>query len=120
MIRGLLILLGFQLAGELLAEFIGWPIPGPVIGMILLFAALLARGGVPEGLKRTSQGLLAHLSLLFIPAGSGIIAYVTLIRREWLPLSVSLVGSTILAMAVTALTMQRLVPIGEKSNERDP
>lgn len=109
MIGGLLILLGFQLVGELLAELTGWPIPGPVIGMILLFITLSIRGKVPEGLHRTAQGLLAHLSLLFVPAGSGVMAYLALIRREWLPLSAALVGSTVLAMAVTALTMQALV-----------
>lgn len=112
MIAGLLILLGFQLAGELLAEFTGWPIPGPVLGMILLFVTLLIRGGAPEGLKRTARSLLRHLSLFFIPAGTGIIAYLALIRQEWLPLSAALVGSTVLAMAVTALTMQALVRAG--------
>ncbi len=109
MITGLLILLGFQLAGEAIAQLTGWPIPGPVLGMILLFVTLSIRGGASEGLQRTSRGLLKHLSLLFVPAGSGVVAYVALIRREWLPLSAALVGSTVLAMAITALTMQALV-----------
>jgi holin-like protein len=112
MIAGLLILLGFQLTGELLAELTGWPIPGPVLGMILLFITLLIRGEAPEGLQRTARALLRHLSLFFVPAGSGIIAYLALIRREWLPLSAALVGSTVLAMAVTAMTMQALIRDG--------
>jgi holin-like protein len=115
MITGLLILLGFQLAGELIAQLTGWPIPGPVLGMILLFATLLIRGGAPKGLDRTARSLLKHLSLLFVPAGSGIVAYLTLIEQEWLPLSAALVGSTVLAMAITALTTQALVHRGESS-----
>jgi holin-like protein len=109
MIGGLLVLLGFQLIGEIVAQLTGWPIPGPVIGMILLFAVLLVRGRASDGVQRTAQGLLSHLSLFFVPAGAGIVAYVALIRREWLPLSAALVGSTTLAMAVTALTMQGLI-----------
>lgn len=112
MIAGLLILLGFQLAGELIAQLTGWPIPGPVLGMILLFVTLLIRGGAPKGLDRTARALLKHLSLFFVPAGTGIIAYLALIRQEWLSLSAALVGSTVLAMAVTALTMQALVREG--------
>lgn len=112
MITGLMILLGFQLAGEVIAQLTGWPIPGPVIGMILLFVTLLIRGEAPEGLQQTARGLLKHLSLFFVPAGAGVVTYLTLIQREWLPLSAALVGSTVLAMAVTALTMQALVRNG--------
>ena len=108
MIQGLLILLGFQLIGEICVRLLGWPIPGPVVGMILLFITLLIRGGAPDGLKHTAQGLLSHLSLFFVPAGAGIVAYVGLIRQEWLPLSAALIGSTVLAMALTALTLQAL------------
>ena len=109
MIGGLLVLLGFELVGEVIAQLTGWPIPGPVIGMTLLFTTLLVRGGASDGLQRTARVLLSHLSLFFVPAGAGIVAYVVLIRREWLPLSAALVGSTTLAMAVTAVTMQALV-----------
>jgi holin-like protein len=118
MVGGLTILLLFQLAGELITTGFDLPIPGPVIGMGLLFVALLVRGresdagnqpGLPAGLERAAQGLLDHLSLLFVPAGCGVITYSALIRQEWLPITVSLIGSTLLTIAVTALTMQALL-----------
>jgi holin-like protein len=109
MIGGLALLLLFQLAGELIATATGLPIPGPVIGMLLLFVALLVRGKVPQGLERASQGLIGVLSLLFVPAGSGIVAYFALIQQEWVPITVALIGSTVLTIAVTALTMQALI-----------
>lgn len=109
MIVGLAVLLLFQLVGESIAILLDLPIPGPVIGMILLFLMLTLRGGVPKGLEHISQGLLKHLSLLFVPAGSGIVAYFGLLAREWIPLAVALLVSTVLTIAVTALTMRALV-----------
>jgi holin-like protein len=133
MVGGLTILLLFQLAGELIATGFDLPIPGPVIGMGLLFVALLVRGsaarsarsrplsqgarGLGEGLERAAQGLLNQLSLLFIPAGCGIITHLALIRDEWLPITVSLVGSTLIAIAVTALTMQALLRLQRARQE---
>ena len=108
MIGGLALLLVFQLAGELIVTVTGLPIPGPVIGMLLLFCALLVRGEAPEGLEHATQGLLGILSLLFVPAGTGIVAYLALIRQEWLPITAALVGSTLLTIGVTAVTMQAL------------
>ncbi|MGD9871394.1 MAG: CidA/LrgA family protein, partial [Thauera sp.] len=106
MIAALTLLLVFQLVGEVIARALGLPVPGPVIGMALLFLALLLRGGPGEGLRRTSGQLLQHLSLLFVPAGTGIVLYGERIAAEWLPLLVSLFLSTLLALAVTALVLK--------------
>ena len=108
MIAALTLLLVFQLAGEVIARALALPIPGPVIGMALLFLALLIRGGPGEGLRQTSGQLLQHLSLLFVPAGTGIVLYGDRIAAEWLPLLVSLFVSTFLAIAVTALVLKAL------------
>lgn len=105
MLESLAALLLFQLAGEVLVQATAAPIPGPVVGMLLLFLALQVRGGVPEPLRATSQGLLAHLSLLFVPAGVGVMLYVQRIAEEWLAILVALFLSTWLSVAVTALVM---------------
>lgn len=108
MLAALTLLLVFQLAGEVLAHSFALPIPGPVIGMALLFVALLLRGGPGENLRQTSGQLLQHLSLLFVPAGTGIVLYGERIAAEWLPLVVAMVASTLLAIIVTALLLQAL------------
>jgi hypothetical protein len=54
MIAALTLLLVFQLVGEVIARALALPIPGPVIGMALLFLALLVRGGPGEELRQTS------------------------------------------------------------------
>jgi holin-like protein len=94
-----------QLVGELVAVATGWPIPGPVIGMALLFAGLLVRGGIPAGLGGVGEGLVGNLSLLFVPAGVGVMQHAKLIGSELVPISVALLVSTVLAVAVTGIFM---------------
>ena len=94
MLPALTQLLIFQLAGEVLARGLGLPVPGPVLGMLLLFVALLVRGGPGDSLQGTSQTLLQHLSLLFVPAGTGIMVHLHRVADEWLPLLLALLLST--------------------------
>jgi holin-like protein len=108
MLGALTLLLVFQLIGEVLAQLFALPIPGPVIGMALLFATLALRGGPSPELRDTAQNLLQHLSLLFVPAGVGVMLHFNRIGDEWLPLAASLVGSTVLTIAVTALVLRAL------------
>ena len=97
-----------QLIGETLVSVLGLPVPGPVIGMAIMFIGLLIKGSVPDGLSSVGDTLLSHMSLLFIPAGVGIMVNAELIQREIIPISVSLVISTFLCIAVTGLLMSWL------------
>lgn len=113
MINALTWLLLYQLTGEILAHVLDLPIPGPVIGMALLLLTLIIRGEgarpLSASLQHTASTLLQHLSLLFVPAGTGVMLYLDLIADEWLPISVALIVSTLSAMAVTALALQALL-----------
>ncbi|UCV06854.1 CidA/LrgA family protein [Dechloromonas denitrificans] len=106
MISDLTVLLIFQLIGEVLARSLDLPVPGPVIGMLLLFLALLLRGGPGDGLRTTGQNLLQHLSLLFVPAGTGIMVHLHRVADEWPALLLSLLISTLATLVVTALAMK--------------
>ncbi|MFC5300425.1 CidA/LrgA family protein [Azospira restricta] len=108
MLAALTQLLIFQLVGEVIARGLDLPVPGPVLGMLLLFLALALRRGPDRELQTTSHTLLQHLSLLFVPAGTGIVVHLDRVADEWLPLLLSLVASTVLTLAVTALTMRAL------------
>jgi len=109
MLGALTVLLVFQLAGEALVLYFGMPVPGPVVGMLLLFASLLVRGSVPAGLRATANGILQHLSLLFVPAGTGVMLHFSRVAGEWPAILLALAGSTALCIGVTALTMQALM-----------
>lgn len=106
MLAALTQLLLFQLAGEVIARGINLPLPGPVLGMVFLFFALMLRGGPGQELQSTGQNLLQHLSLLFVPAGAGIMVHLHRVSDEWLPLLLSLLISTIATLVVTALVMR--------------
>ena len=114
MLNGFAVLLYCQLAGTLIVTALNLTIPGPVCGMALLFLGLLVKGKVPDALGRAADGLLGNLSLLFVPAGVGVMLHADLLRADWLPVSAALVVSTLLTVAVTALVMVRLNRAGAK------
>ncbi len=106
------VFLGLQLLGEVLVGVTGLPLPGPVVGMALLFLGLTVAGEarVPDGLEATARGLLGHLSLLFVPAGVGVLVHLAVLRDQGLAIALALVGSTLITVAVTAWVMAALSP----------
>ncbi len=109
MLRTLTILIMCQFAGEVVARVAGLTMPGPVLGLLLLLGLLAVRGGPDEAMRSTSTGLLRHLSLLFVPAGVGVITQLDALGRDWLAIGIAIVVSTVLGLGVTALVMQRLI-----------
>ncbi len=109
MLRALTFLILCQFAGEVTARAAGLTMPGPVLGLLLLLGILAVRGGPDEAMRSTSTGLLRHLSLLFVPAGVGVITQLDALGRDLLAIGVAIVVSTALGLAVTALVMQRLI-----------
>ncbi|WP_415897598.1 CidA/LrgA family protein [Neptuniibacter sp. QD72_48] len=108
MIQGFLILLVCQLVGELIVTAASVPIPGSVVGMVLLLVGLIIRGEVPEGLRVTAEGLLKVLPLLLVPAGVGLMNYFGVLSDYWLELMVSLFVSTLITMFVVAFMLKVL------------
>ena len=102
-------LLTLQTVGELLSRGLSLPLPGPVIGMLLLLVALRSPR-VREPVALCADFLLAHLSLLFVPVAVGVMAYLPLLRQYGLRLLVVLVLSTWIGLAVTALVL-RVLPV---------
>jgi len=72
-LRPLTTLILCQFVGEVLARGLELPLPGPVVGLLILLGLLAWRGGPDQVMKDTSGGLLRHLSLLFVPAGVGVV-----------------------------------------------
>ena len=99
-----LLILGLQLAGEVVSRGLGLPVPGPVLGMAALLAAFRLIPRVEALVRPVAQVLLANLSLLFVPAGVGIVAHLPLLRAEGPALAVALIASTAAAIGVGALT----------------
>jgi putative effector of murein hydrolase LrgA (UPF0299 family) len=103
------VLVLFQLAGEVVARWLGLPLPGAVIGMVMLFIALVIRGSAPEPLKRVSIGLLQHLMLLLTPVVAGVVMHTERVSKEWLPFLLSNVVGGAITLVVTALVLRALL-----------
>jgi holin-like protein len=114
MIVSLTCLLVCQLAGEALVRGFGWSVPGPVLGMALLLVLLVVRERIRPlpaelrdgSLEATGKGLLGHLSLLFVPAGVGVVQRLGVLAAQGFALAAALVISTLLTLAVTVLTFR--------------
>lgn len=117
LIMGMCVLLGCQFIGELMARGLAVPVPGPVLGMVVLLVGLIMHGRVPASLRQTGEGLLRYLTLLFVPAGVGLMVHVDLIRDDFWALLAALVASTAITLAVTAKVldlMSRRWKVGRK------
>ncbi|MCV2881633.1 CidA/LrgA family protein [Actibacterium sp. XHP0104] len=109
MIHGLAILLIFQLIGEVIARTTGMPVPGPVIGMAGLLICMILVPRLTPAVQPTAQGVLSHLSLLFVPAGVGVIGHMGLMVEAGPRLLLTLVLSTVIAIAVAALVFSGML-----------
>jgi putative effector of murein hydrolase LrgA (UPF0299 family) len=104
MIHALLVLLAFQLGGEAVARGLSLPVPGPVPGMVALAACLAASPRLMALMRPLAEGILAHLSLLFVPAGVGVVGHLTALGAMGPGLALAIAVSTAAAIAVGALT----------------
>lgn len=91
----------FLAIGEFIVWSTGVPVPSSIIGMILLAASLKVGIIKPRHVEKLSNFLVRNLGFFFVPAGVGLMNCLGLISKEWLPIAVASVGSTIIIIAVT-------------------
>ena len=110
MIETLAALLMFQTIGEVASYTLRLPVPGPVIGMVLLLLFLKLRPRALAALRETSLGLLQHLSLLFVPVGVGVVTHLGRVGQFGGRMLAAIVLSTWAGLVVTALVLRALLP----------
>ncbi|OAN42964.1 murein hydrolase transporter LrgA [Paramagnetospirillum marisnigri] len=108
MLFSLSILLVCQLAGEVLVRLSGLPLPGPVVGMVILFVGLVIRGRVPDSLDQSVRAIFANFIVLFIPASVGVMVHLGAIWTEALPIALGVAGSMVVTLVVAGRLMQAL------------
>ncbi|MFV0333683.1 MAG: CidA/LrgA family protein [Tropicimonas sp.] len=109
MIPALTLILSFQLIGEIASRGLHLPLPGPVVGLVLLVLSCAIWPRLVERIRPVAQGLLSHLSLFFVPAGVGVIAHLPVLGQHGIGLALALAVSTVLAIAVGALSFAAVV-----------
>lgn len=116
MIWPLAILLACQLVGEIVTRALGLPVPGPVLGMVLLLVLLVSVPRMKDLIAPTTQTILGNLSLLFVPAGVGVVSHLDKIAQYGFGLLVALLLSTLLALTASVLTFRAVARLmGDRS-----
>jgi holin-like protein len=109
LLRGLSWLVLFQLLGTALNVLLLPMLPGPIIGLVLLFGFLLLRGEVSEPLREASATLLKYLPLLLVPPAVGVMAYVAPITAHFWAVAGTLVLSLLIGLLFAGYLMQKLI-----------
>jgi holin-like protein len=91
--------------GEVLTRLDLLPVPGPVIGLVLLYLDLLWHQNLPDDLGRLADRMLALFGLLFVPAGVGVVAHADVLRAEFLPIVAAIVGGTTVTLLATVAAL---------------
>jgi len=107
-LRQLLIILSAYFAGLLLEYAMELPVPGVVLGLVILFLGLLSGIIKREAVEETADFLLTHMAFLFIPAGVGLMTSADVLRGNLLPFAVIILVTTAVVWLVTALTVRAL------------
>lgn len=105
-LRQIMIILLFVFLGEVLNKIVGIPIPGNILGMLLLLLSLLAGIVKLHQIEEVSRFLLDHMAILFIPAGVGLISVTGIIKDTWWILLLITISTTFLVMSVTGLVVK--------------
>lgn len=106
--REALIILGIYLLGELLSSQLKLPIPGNILGMVILFILLCTKVIKVDNISNVTNFLLNHLSFFFIPAGVGLMTSLGIIRSTWWQLLVVCLSTTIIIIGVTGIIVQAM------------
>jgi len=114
MLHAIAILFTCQLAGQVAVTATGLALPGPVLGMVLLAGLMLAFPRIHGVVQGLANGLLAHLSLLFVPAGVGVVAHLHLLGEHGIALVLALVASTITGLVVSVLVFAGVLRLVER------
>lgn len=97
----------FQLTGEAIKTSLNLPVPGAVIGMLMLLI-YLAVTPANKNLQTTCQTLISHLPLFFIPAGVGILAYIAEIKTHGFSIGVALILGTLIGFVFSLLVLKKI------------
>ncbi len=108
MLKAFLFIFLFLGLGELIVYFIEIPVPGNILGMILIFVALKLKMIKLEDVKPASDKLIQYLMLFFVPFGVGLLAYFDFIKAHWMVLAIAAGVSTLITLYVTAIVQQKL------------
>lgn len=116
--RGYLKVFLYLSIGELIVRFTGFPLPGPIVGLTLMFVDFGINGEIDKEVGKIFDGVSKHLAILFVPAGAGVIAYGGILSSGLSVIVIAVVAGTLTTMLVTALLFGWILG-GERREQAD-
>lgn len=124
MLESIFFIFLFQLVGEMVQKYFALTIPGPVIGLVLLLTTLLLLGRnnssfkvkLEKGLTTTSEYLLSHLPLLFVPIGVGVVMHISFLEEQLLSVLLVIFVGTVLTVGFSAFVMEKIQNLVTRSD----
>lgn len=114
-----LIILICLIAGEFISRFFNIPIPGNVLGMIILLIALISGIVKLEKVEGAASTLIKNLPLFFVPAGVGIMAYFNIVSKYAAAIMIATFLSTLLVLLVTGHITQGAISLKGRGNRNN-
>lgn len=108
------LILGLNYLGDIIQKVLDIPIPGNVIGFVLLFLLLSFKILKPQDVEKVINIILINLAFLFVPSGASLITALDILKDSWIQLLIICIVSTILTMGVTGWVVQYILGRGEK------
>ncbi|MGL4740748.1 MAG: CidA/LrgA family protein [Sarcina sp.] len=118
LLREMLIILSIYFVGEFLSKGLHLPLPGNILGMLILLLLLCLKVVKVEHVDNVSTFLLDHLAFLFIPAGVAVLNAMNVLEGNITKLLIIVITSTIVIMAVTGLIVQNVMKIMDKKKSK--
>jgi holin-like protein len=112
--RETILIIGIYILGEFISKSFSLPIPGNILGMIILLILLLTNIIKVEKIENISNFFLDHLSIFFIPSGVGLITSFTSIRNNFLAIILICLITTVLVIAATGRIVQAVMRLKNK------
>jgi holin-like protein len=107
-VRGMAIILGLLVLGDAVSFFLRLPVPGSVIGMVLMASLLGLKIIRLEWVKGAGGFLTENLAFFFVPVGVGVIAHFDLLRTHGALILGVTVFSTLCVLVLTGLFHARI------------
>ncbi|GAB4067677.1 CidA/LrgA family protein [Ancylobacter sonchi] len=101
------VVIGFWLAGEGIVRLFGLPLPGGIVGLVIVLALLASRRIKTRSMRRGAQWLLADMLLFFVPAVLAVLDHQELLGLTGLKILAVILVSTVSVMIATAFTVDR-------------
>lgn len=108
----------YSIVGEGVRLFFQLPVPGSIIGILLLFLSFQSKLLKPSAIEDTANFLLNHLTILFVPAGVGLMQYYGAIKYTWPILLGTVVVCSLLSLVAVGKTAELVEKFSMKSDEK--